>query len=156
MADRLAGFVSLVPIWAWGLFAFLFAFLFWFGITEYLSILAGWPLLQRSFQKPHGGVLFKQRLKWALMGKGVKCENVLTIAAYRGGVGLEMNSFFGLLTRPVLVPWAQVSACAVEEAQTKKETKPELVRVRFGELERATVVLPDECWSKIETHRPST
>ena len=143
VAGSLVGALALVPIWAY----VVFFVLIWFGITGYLNSSAGWPSLQRCYDKPTGDVLIKQRLQWAVMGKGVTHKNVLSISAYRDGVGIEQSRLFGPFTRPIMVPWEEVSSSALEGGDTR------CVRVRFGELENATLVLTEESWSKIEHFR---
>ncbi len=143
IAETLTGFRSLVPIWVF----VLYALLLWLGISTYLNYSAGWPSLQRAFLKPRGKALAKHRLRWAMMGT-VNYNNVLTIAAHRNGVGIEMNRLFGALTRPVLIPWDEVSFSSVDEAEDK------LTKLNLGKVAQATLLLPDECWQKIECYRP--
>jgi hypothetical protein len=144
VAERLVGSLPEIPLWI----AELLAPAFWLGLTAFLGAMAGWPSLQRSFPKPHGGILARQRLGWALMGRGVVFKNVLRISAYRHGVGIEMNRFFGVFSRPVIVPWEEVFPCPIDQGTSR------LVKVRLGEPERTSIVLTEDCWSRIELHRP--
>lgn len=147
-ADWVAyAYVSLltsIPIWAY----VLFVPLIWLLVTLLLNRSAGWPELMRSFPHPTGKALFTQKLPWAVMGKGVTCKNVITIAAHDAGVTVEQNRLFDLFNRPVLIPWDQLTVGA------SGGTAPDLVRLRFGELEKAALVLPLQSWEAIERHRP--
>ena len=134
-----------IPLWAFGLFVPLI----WLSVTWQLNRSAGWPELRRSFPRPVGGSLFSEKLKWAVMGKDVTYKNVITIAAYDAGVGIDQSRLFGLFTGPVLVPWDQLKGDAVEGAT------PDLIRLRFGELEKAALILPLDCWQMIERHKPA-
>jgi len=78
----------------------------------------------------------------------VTFKNVITLAAHDAGVTVQQNRLFGLFNRPVLIPWDQLTVGASGGAA------PDLVRVRFGNLEKAVLVLPLESWEAIERHRP--
>ena len=145
IVERFVGFLSAIPLWIVGLLALVV----WLGVAAFLGTLAGWPSLQRSFPKPHGEILAKERLEWALMGRDVIHTNVLRISAYRDGVGIEMNRWFGVFSGPVIVPWEEVFPCPIDQGTTK------LVKVKFGEPERTSIVLAEDCWSRIEHHRPA-
>lgn len=134
-----------IPLWAFGLFVPLI----WLFVTWQLNRSAGWPELRRSFPRPAGESLFTEKLKWAVMGKDVTYKNVITIAAYDAGVGIDQSRLFGLFTGPVLVPWDQLIGEEVDE------DAPNLIRLRFGELEKAALILPLDCWQMIERHRPA-
>ncbi len=144
VASAYVRLLTSIPIWAY----VLFAPSFWLFVTWLLNRSAGWPELIRSFPRPTGKALFTLKLPWAVMGKGVTCKNVITIAAHDAGVTVEQNRLFGLFTRPVLIPWDQLTVGASGGAA------PDLVRLRFGELEKAALVLPLESWEAIERHRP--
>ena len=145
VAPAYVSLLTSIPLWAFGLFVLLI----WLFVTWLLNRSAGWPELRRSFPRPAGDSLFSEKLKWAVMGKGVTCKNVITIAAYDAGVGIDQSRLFGLFTGPVLVPWDQLTGDAVEGAA------PDLIRLRFGELEKAALILPLDCWQMIERHRPA-
>lgn len=134
-----------IPIWAY----ILFVPFIWLFVTSILNRAAGWPELMRSFPRPSGKALLVQKLEWAVMGKGVTCKHVVTIAAHDDGVAINQSRLFGPFTRPVLIPWDQVKIGAIEEAAH------DLVRLKFGGLERAALVLPLDAWKLIERHQPA-
>jgi hypothetical protein len=144
VASSYVWLLTSIPIWAY----VLFVPLIWLFVTFLLNRSAGWPELMRSFPRPTGKALFTQKLPWAVMGKGVTFKNVITLAAHDAGVTVQQNRLFGLFNRPVLIPWDQLTVGASGGAA------PDLVRVRFGNLEKVALVLPLESWEAIERHRP--
>ena len=145
IVERFVDSLPAIPLWIVGLSVLVI----WIGISTSVGPLAGWPSLQRSFPKPHGEILSRERLEWAVIGRGVTCRNVLRISAYRDGVGIEMSRWFGVFNRPVIVPWEEVFPCPIDQGTTK------LVKVKFGEPERTSIVIAEDCWSRIEHHRPA-
>ena len=142
VASSLAEAISTIPIWA----VVVFIVFVWFCITSLLSYFAGWHLLMRAYRKPEGTARTRQRLEWAVMGKDVSYKNVLRISAYEGGLGLERSRFFGPFTRPLMIPWEEVSS-TVEGAESER------IRLKFGDHEQATLVVPKQCWQAIEQSR---
>ena len=142
-----SNFNLLTSIPSWGYV--IFVLLSWLFVTSILNRSAGWPELMRSFARPTGKALFTQKLKWAVMGKGVTCKNVITIAAHDAGVVIDQSRWFGPFTSAVLVPWDQVNVGPIEGAAH------DLISLKFGELEKAALVLPSKCWMEIDTHRPA-
>jgi hypothetical protein len=143
-----SAYVSLltsIPIWAY----ILFVPSIWLFVTTILITAAGWPELMRSFPRPTGKALFVQKLEWAVMGNGVTCNNLITIAAHDAGVAINQSRLFGPFTRPVLIPWDQLIVEAIEGAAH------DLTRLKFGRLEKAALVLPLESWNLIERHQPA-
>ena len=145
VVGQVVGYWPAIPVWAWGLLGLAI----WLFVTTLLNGLSGWTSLRRSFRKPHGEMLTRERLELAVMGKDVTCRNVLRISAYREGVGIEMSRWVGAFGGPVLVPWEQVLACPLEEGAAN------LVKVQLGEPERTSIVLTEESWLRIVQHRPA-
>ena len=145
VAGLFVGYWPAIPLWAWGLLGLAI----WLFVTTLLNRLSGWTSLRRSFGKAHGEMLTRERLEWAVMGKGVTCRNVLSISACREGVGIEVSRWVGVFGGPVLVPWEQVLACPLEEGAAN------LVKVQLGEPERTSIVLTEESWLRIVQHRPA-
>lgn len=142
---QVVGYWRAIPVWAWGLLGLAI----WLFVTTLLNRLSGWTSLRRSFRKPHGEMLTRERLEWAVMGKGVTCRNVLSISAYRTGVGIEVSRWVGAFGGPILVPWEQVLPCRLEERAAN------LVKLQLGEPDRTSIVLPEESWLRIVQHRPA-
>jgi hypothetical protein len=140
------GLLKSIPLWAIAVFVFLL----WFFVTWRLNRAAGWPELRRKFSRPTGDASFSLKLKWAVMGKGVTCRNVITIAAHEDGVAIAPSMLFGPFTGPVLVPWDQLTVAADQEAAA------DLIRLSFAKLESAGLTLPLACWLQIEQHRPTS
>lgn len=141
--DTVVTIISSIPLWAYLLFFTLLGI----GITSFLSFSAGWHELIRAYGRPTQEARFEQRLRWASMGDGVSYRNVLHLSAYDNGIGLRQSRFFGLFTRPVLVPWDEVRMAPVDGA------KDELILLQFGNLSKPKLLLPEECWSNVERHR---
>ena len=146
VAPSYFSFLMSIPPWGY----VLFALLSWLFVTSILNRSAGWPELMRAFPRPTGKALFTQKLKWAVMGKAVTFKNVISIAAHDAGVVIDQSRWFGPFTSAVLVPWDQMTVCPIEGAAHDR------IRLRFGEWEKATLVLPSKCWKEIDRHRPAT
>ena len=126
----------------------IFPFLIWAAITFFLSSSSGWQELSKVYPRPQGDMLASKKLPWAVMGT-VTMRNVLTISAYKDGLGVAQNRFIGPFSRPILVPWKCVTFEIIEGAQ------PSQVRLKFQNVEQAAITLLEECWQPIAQYKPS-
>ena len=143
LATYLASAFSAVPWWAvpaW-------LILCWLVAVVFLTRSSNWRKLSKAYPRPSGEVLASRKLPWAIMGS-VTSRNVLTISAFRDGLGVSMNRFFGPFSRPVLVPWNAVSVETVEGAQ------PAQTKLDFDEIDQVQLILLEEFWQPIEQYKP--
>ncbi|MEP1422391.1 MAG: hypothetical protein ABJK59_11530 [Erythrobacter sp.] len=143
-ANVAAGILAFVPWWA--MVAYLI--LVWLIVIGSLSRASGWPKLSNVYSRPRGEPLASKKLRWAMMGGGVKFENALTISAYSHGIGIAQNRFLAPFSRAILVPWSDV---LVEQSETAGLPRAKL---RFRAVDQVELHCLEECWEYILQHRP--
>ena len=128
-------------------FAISFPFLFvaaWFLATTLLGFLSGWFSLQAWYadeanEKP----ILKLGWQSGSMGFGVNFSNCLTIAATRTGLSLRVWRLFGLLQRPLLIPWSEITATP------KRFLFVRSVRLEFGRPPSGSLRIKEQTWNRL-------
>ena len=132
------------PLWLVLLFPLIFAG-FWLLVTQFLSALSGWAVLQERYPDREGqSALFSLRFQSATIGtKRVNYKNALTLSATRIGLRVSVWWPFGLFQSPFLVPWEHIHAEPVRLLFING------MLLRFGDPERGRMIVRPGTWERL-------
>ena len=116
----------------------------WLLITTGLGFFAGWFELQGRFaanstERP----LLTLKRQSGSMGLGVSLGGILTLKAYRDGLGISIWRVFGPFQKPLLIPWDEIEAHAGRNLLIPR-TKLFLGKPHFGTLQ-----ISARSWAKL-------
>lgn len=123
----------------------------WLIVTGLLGAMSGWFSLQQWYERPSEEPFLKLTRQWGSMGTlGVSFKGILTLAAYRSGLGLSVPRIFGPFQHPFVVPWNEIDA-----APSRSFLTP-LVKLSLGRPANGSLKISARSWAKLVAAAPLT